>query len=87
MEKEKRKQITLNLSLLSADTIKYFLLYSVDGIHKQAAKRGAYTAGENRLMSAFNAAVQQIELTDAEEELAEAVAEEMDRNYNLSKKN
>jgi len=86
MEKN-RKQITVNLSLLSADTIKYFLLYSVDGIHKQAAKRGGYTAGENRLMNAFNDAVQQIELTDTEEELAEAIAEEMDKNYNLSKKN
>ncbi len=82
-----RKSIKINLSLLSADTIKYFLLYSVDGIHKQAAKRGGYTAGENRLMNAFNDAVQQIELTDAEEEIAEAIAEEMDRNYDLSKKN
>ena len=86
MEKN-RKQITVNLSLLSADTIKYFLLYSVDGIHTQAAKRGGYTAGENRLMNAFNEAVQQIELTDAEEELAGAIADEMDKNYNLSKKN
>jgi len=41
----------------------------------------------DRLMNAFNNAVQQIELTDAEEELAEAIAEEMDKNYNLSKKN
>jgi len=86
MEKN-RKKITISLSTLSADTIKYFLLYSVDGIHTQAAKRGGYTAGENRLMNAFNEAVQQIELTDAEEEIAEAKAEEMDKNYNLSKKN
>lgn len=86
MEKN-RKQITVNLSLLSADTIKYFLLYSIEGINAQAAKRGGYTAGENRMIKSFNNIIKQLELTDAEEIEAEAVAEEMDVIYNLAKKN
>ena len=70
-----------------ADTLKYFLLYSIENINELASTRGAYTAGEDRLLTCFNATIQQVQLTDEEEGEADLQMQEIDRIFNLAKNN
>jgi hypothetical protein len=82
-----RKKIKVRLNIVDADTLKYYLIYSIDKINLAAAKRGNYTAGEDRLTKTFNSYISQVNLTDQEEDQATQDAELIDHNYNTSKKN